>query len=76
MTNSVSCRLEGMKPIVVSNNGNTHDLAERSLNKLKHPRQYTWPFEQPLIYLIEINLINFRQKYITIESIFIFLIIL
>jgi hypothetical protein len=28
MTNSVlEARLEGMKPIVVSNNGNTHDLA-------------------------------------------------
>jgi hypothetical protein len=39
-----------MKPIVVSNNGNTHDLAvKETLNKLKHPRQYTWPFEQPLI---------------------------
>jgi hypothetical protein len=31
MTNSkLEARLEGMKPIVVSNNGNTHDLAERS----------------------------------------------
>jgi hypothetical protein len=26
-----------MKPIVVSNNGNTHDLAVKALNKLKHP---------------------------------------
>jgi hypothetical protein len=39
MTNSVSwARLEGMKTIVVSNNGNTHDLAVKgAINKLKHP---------------------------------------
>jgi hypothetical protein len=34
----LEARLEGMKPIVVSNNGNTHDLAVKgAINKLKHP---------------------------------------
>jgi hypothetical protein len=28
----LEARLEGMKPIVVSNNGNTHDLAEPSIS--------------------------------------------
>jgi hypothetical protein len=33
----LEARLEGMKPIVVSNNGNTHDLAVKgAINKLKH----------------------------------------
>jgi hypothetical protein len=32
----LEARLEGMKPIVVSNNGNTHDLAVKgAINKLK-----------------------------------------